>query len=363
MRSVLVILECGSEVFGATAVVRAYQYAELFQQNPNVRATFVSRRSPRYFRLCARLQSRWWSIPMGNVLARMEKGISQRRERAIVAQSRHFDCVYLLRTPSIQLHRALWREKHSKIVMDLNDGLWLPFAQRPGSGFEHFHEMLQSSHAVACENECLLAYARNYNKNVHFVPDAPQVEAFDKVRTQFQPSFDRVTLGWIGSPSTADNLHVIFEPLEDLFAKNPRLHLRILGATAANLPRFEKVRYSCKATYTNQEMVQEALQMHIGLFPMYRTEDAHVRGTLKARIYMSAGAAVACQNWGELPRLIEHNRNGVLASSSDDWREKLNGLIENEPQRREIARQGLETIRSQFTRQMCFDRLLAVLNA
>ncbi|WP_395747010.1 glycosyltransferase [Prosthecobacter sp.] len=363
MRSVLVILECGTELYGATAVVRAFQYTGLFAQHPQIRATFVSRRSPRYHRLCSRLKSRWWSRPLGSVLAKIENSVTQGRERAIVAQSRRHDCVYMLRIPSIRLHRALWREQRAKVVMDLNDGLWLPFSQRPGGGFENFHEMLQSSHAVACENEYLLAYARKYNTNAHLVPDAPQVEEFDKVRGQFMPSGDRVILGWIGSPSTADNLHVIFEPLEELFAQNPRLHLRILGATAANLPRFEKVRYSCKASYTNPEMIQEALQMHVGLFPLYRTEDAQVRGTLKARIYMSAAIAAACQNWGELPRLIQHGVNGVLAGSADDWLEKLRGLVENQAQRQELARQGLETIRSQFTRQMCFDRLLSVLMA
>jgi len=184
---------------------------------------------------------------------------------------------------------------------------------------------------------------------------------FDMWRSTMTRDPERVVLGWIGSPESAASLYAIWEPLEELFAQYPDLHLRIVGAEARDLPRFELVNWSCRPTYNQEEMVQEVLGMDIGLCPLFRTEDSRARGTLKAMVYMSGEATAVCQNYGENARLIRDAENGLLADTPQEWRDKLIWLLAYPSERRVIARRGLQTIRSGFTLHRCFQRLMDVL--
>lgn len=357
MRNVLII--CGRR--NATAHVRADQYKELFESSPTLRAQLIVHEPERFKKLDASLSGRWWSVPAARALRRCESQIKLRHEDQIIKFARNFDVVYLVRVPSWRLHKRLWDSQKAKIVMDLNDGLWLPY-HRTG-GFEELECMMRHSHAIACENERLAEYANRHNSNVTIVPDCPQIEDFDSVQKRFKPRSDRVTLGWVGGPVAADNLGAIYEPLEALFAHHNELHLRILGADIRDLPRFENVRFSCKPVYSNWEMIEEVLQMDIGLFPLYRTQDSKTRGSLKARIYMAGGVVAACQNWGDSTQLIRHRQNGVLAGTPDEWITELEWLIDHPVERKAIAARGLETIRSSFTRAACFAKLASVLES
>ena len=360
-RTVLVVLEAGLEVFRATAAVRAYQYEDLFRTDSRIRATFVSRRSPRYIRLTERLIQHFWGRQLARVLRGVERPLVRRRERMIARLSRRYDCVYVLRTTSARLFDLLWREGAPRVVTDINDALWLPVFRNEGPAYDDLPDAIARSHAVVCENRHLADYARTFNGNIHVVPDPPQLELFDEVRGRFRPPIDRVTLGWIGSPGTADSLCAIFEPLEEVFARHQNLHLRVLGARPGDLPRFEYVRFSCLPTYTDREMIQETLQMNVGLFPLFRTTDSAARGTLKARIYMSAALPVVATRWGLLPELIEHGVNGFLPDSPAEWVACLEGLVTQPAEREAIGVRALTTVRGQYTRRACFDRLVDAL--
>ena len=359
VRSILVVNEGG----GPTTLVRGRQFAELFEKE-GIRFDFVSRRPQWFAKAVGWTEVRWWRNVFYRVLRRLEYVFIRYREDAIVRKARDYDCVHLLWTPSWRLHEKLWKDNKTKIVMDVSDGLWLPLYKRGGydgrGGFERVDDMLRHSHALSCENEYLAAYARKYNDNVHLTPDAPQLEEFDALRDKFHPDPNRVTLGWIGGGGSADHLAVIFEVLEDLFVRYPQLHLRILGAGLRDLPRFEKVRFSYNTFFSNRQMIEEALQMDIGLFPLYHIEDSKTRGTLKGKIYMSAGAVALCQRWGGAVDLIQHRENGVLADSPEEWRAELEWLITHPEERKRIAAHGIATIRENFTKKMCYDRLKAV---
>jgi glycosyltransferase involved in cell wall biosynthesis len=360
-RTILLVLEAGLQVFPATAAVRAYQYEDLFHTDPRIRATFVSRRSPRYIRLTERLIQHVWGRQLARVLLGAEGPLVRRRERLIARMSRLHDCVYMLRTTSANLYELLWREGPARVVTDINDALWLPTFRNEGHAYDDLPDVIGRSRAVVCENGYLADYARGFSGNVHVVPDAPQLELFDDVRAGFRPPVDRVTLGWIGSSGTADNLCAIFEPLEEVFARHQNLHLRVLGARPRDLPRFEKVRFSCLPSYTHREMIQEALQMNAGLFPLFRTTDSVARGTLKARVYMSAALPVVATRWGLLPDLIEHGVNGFLPDSPAEWVACLERLVTQPAERDAIGLRALTTVRRQYTRRACFDRLVEAL--
>ncbi|MEW6323940.1 MAG: glycosyltransferase [Nitrospirota bacterium] len=355
----LIVLDCGIE--SPSAMVRGVQYDELFKRHAEWHADYVSRRSlfmSRLLRPGHRPSVDFAVLTLRRSLERLNERMIRSGEDRIVEQAAAYDIVYELKVPSMPLHERLCALRGPRVVMDLSDGLWLPFHRR--AGWEPLDEMLKSAGGVICENEYGAKYARQRNAHVFVVPDPPQVEEFDAARGRISRDPARVVLGWIGSPATVSALYKIWEPLEALFARHAALHLRIVGASPSDLPRFERVRWSCRPVYDQQAMVEEVLAMDIGLFPLFQNDESLARGTLKAMVYMSGGAAAVCQDLGENQRLIADGVNGALAETDQEWFDKLDRLITCPEERRTIAQNGLATIHERFTRQKCFEQLVGV---
>lgn len=360
-RRALIILNCGLQI--PSAMVRAIQYRPLFERSTAWKAEFFSRRSEKLVQWLGRTNKPRIPLmlplvhrPFSAYVARWE----QRHEAELVRRAVEFDLVYLVKISHLPLYEKLRELKGPKVVMEMNDGLWLPAFQR--GEWKTLDDILSTSNAVICENEHVADYARQHNACVQVVPDSPQIETFERWRGQVRRDPDKVVLGWVGGAENVGALYRILEPLEALFAKHPHLHLRVVGSDESYLPRFENVRCTSLAQYNQEIMVRETLAFDIGLFPLFHNRDAQSRGTLKAMIYMSAEAAVIAENIGENPRLIQDGVNGLLAATPEEWLQKLDWLVTHAEERKAIARRGLETIREQFSAPVVFTQLTSAFN-
>lgn len=349
----LVVADSAAKYFSVH--VRAGQYGNLFSRCDSIQADFVSRRSEEFERWIGRFQVRVWGKGIANTLRRINRRVIRKRESRILQKAAGYDLAYVVKVPDAEFHLKLCKLPTLKVVMDVNDALWLPHHYI--DGYTRVEDMFGASDALFCENSFLLNHCKASHPQTYLVPDCPQSEVFESRRSCVKRSADRMILGWVGSPRTADALYRVFEPLELLFQKHSHLHLRIVGATSDNLPRFEKVRFSCRASYGQAEMVEEMLGFHIGLFPLFDVEDSLVRGNLKAKLYMAGGCAAVCQDLGENRTLINNWKNGVLAGTSDQWLSSLDRLIEHPKELEAIAESGLTTIREKFTVDRCFETL------
>lgn len=281
-------------------------------------------------------------------------------ENGIVRRASRFDIVYLLKVPSARLVHLLKKHTRAKVVFDLTDALWRP----------HFRDVLwqdidlilQASDAVFCEskNSHLSAYARQRSGSVFGIPACSQTELFERVRKQLVPrADDRVVIGWIGTGGTVRALGAILGPLEELFGRHAEVDLRIVGCTdSAQLPPFKNVRYTYRGSYDEGEMMREVLGMDIGVFPPpLDIEDYEIRGALKAMIYMSGHVPPVCQNAGNCSRIITDGVNGMLASTDQEWLEKLELLVESAEMRREMGLRAFQTIEAEHSLEHVTERL------
>jgi len=269
------------------------------------------------------------------------------------------DVVYMCKVQSPRLISLLRRGTKARLVLDFGDAVWMPRYENP-----EFSGLLPLLDAVTTDNELTAAYVRRFNANCTVVPDSPQIELFDEARGKALKNTDgTVTLGWVGSQSTAYNLFLIWEALERLSVKHPELHLRLVGTgnDMRLIPPFEKVRYSCVEKYTQEEMISEVLKMDIGLFPLQDVEASRVRGVLKASVYMSGEAAVVSSPVGQCADFIKDGVNGMLAGSGEEWERKLDQLITDKQLRQKLAKGGLETVRGKLTLDRAFETLRPVL--
>ncbi len=281
-----------------------------------------------------------------------------RTHKEIVSLAKDYDLIYLLKVNSFTLIKELKRSSRAKIIFDLTDALWRPSFRRAWFFLE---EMLRISDAVFSENEYVCDYARKYNKQVYNLLACTQPEKFLELRrTVDQGSHrGRIRLGWIGTESTISAVVSIIGPLEKLFNKYPNLELRILGAGDRNVSKhLSRIRYSCLEYYDEKDMMREAVQMDIGLFPPPSDQaDYRIRGPLKALIYMSAGIPAVCLAVGDVARIIQDGKNGMLVDSRTDWEGKIEKLILDSELRERMGAAAFETVRAGHSLESAFNSL------
>jgi glycosyltransferase involved in cell wall biosynthesis len=340
-----------------STTVRALQFRELFEAHADFEVQFIGRTSE----AMNRFMQRWpWRPSLRKPALYSEKKVIERREAQIANMARDFDLVMMMTVPSWSLHQRLCDLPNTAVVTDLIDALWLPCFQE--YGWDRVHEMLTSSDAVICENQYTADYTAKRNDSVFIIPDSPQVEVFDQLRDQVTGDSNRITIGWIGGSNTADALYKIYEPLESLFLRHDNLHLRLVGARTDRLPRFAFSNFSVVESYDQTRMVNEVLAMDIGIFPLFHLDESLYRGTLKTRVYMSGETAVIGQRFGENCDLIQHDQNGLLAATNDEWLQAFERLIQDDGLRRRLAAGGLRTVRENYTAKHSFDQLVSCLS-
>ena len=333
------------------------QYRECFAQ-AGYEAEFVALDQPSGFVLRNGVANRAWRAGLKAASRSMKADIVRRWNDRIVEMAASFDVVYSLKVPSLEFHERIIALRRPRLLFVFADAFWLPFARR--GPWRDLNAILTIADGVLCVNEFTAAHARARNPRVFLMDDSPQTEDFDAYRGSTARDSAHTTLGWIGSPTTAQSLFRIWEPLEDLAAEFDDLRLRIVGSgpsSLLNIPRFERLQWSSLAEYDHEAMIREVLAMDIGLFPVFRGDDARARGALKATIYMSGEAAVVAQRYAENPSLIQDGTDGMLCSTDEEWYAKIRHLVLNPEERRAMARRGLELVRRRFSRAATFEQL------
>ncbi len=359
----LVVTEAGEA--WPSGYVRALIYRDLFRR-AGIEAEFVHRRSERLVRVLERPVA-GGKNPFSSGARRgaefLNRVATHYGNAETLRLAERCDVVYLQKVLSWPVVEALRRKVKARLVYDLNDAVWMPSFGPEMK--EDVDRILAAVDAVTCDNPYGLDYARRFNSACFLVPDPCQVEAFDAIRADAARTEPPVALGWIGSEGTCGHLKRIQGPLERLFATRFDVTLRVVGASrsAVSFLRAGGARVSALSSYSREAMMREALGMHIGLFPLYDTEEARVRGVLKAAVYMSAGACVVASPVGQNRDLIRHGVNGFLAESDEEYLDCLEALVDDAGLRARIAAAGLETVRAEFSLERCFARLLEALRA
>jgi hypothetical protein len=311
-RRILVVLEAGD--FYPSGFIRGGIYRDHFLR-AGYEAQYVSRLPQWFLRMSSSpppIVRKLLRLPYASRLFQsVGEWATHASERAIVRAAKDVDAVYMSKVTSLPFVKELRASTRGRLVLDFGDAVWLPRWRNEG-----LNNLLAMVDAVTTDNELTAAYIRRFNSNCTVIPDCPQVEWFDRRRNDItRAQQGPVTLGWIGTPGTAYNLYVLWEALERLFDKYPDIHLRILGASPEFLPPFEKVRYSFLPRYTQAEMVDEALKMDIGLFPLQDVEACRVRGhrvhERRGRTCLLACRTVRRLNQGRRERHAGRHRPGL----------------------------------------------------
>ena len=165
----------------------------------------------------------------------------------------------------------------------------------------------------------------------------------------------RPVIGWSGSLTTLKHLRTVISPLQQL-GKFLDFRLKVLGNEDFPIAGIE---VESKGWDRDSE-VPDLHSFDIGIMPL--PDDAWSRGKcgLKALQYMALGIPTVASPVGVNSEIIEEGKNGVLATSEQEWVEKLSLLLSDEALRERLSREGRKTVEEQYSAKVQALRLLDV---
>ena len=214
--------------------------------------------------------------------------------------------------------------------------------------------VMRDATVVVAGNEYLAARARSAGaKRVEIVPTVVDLGRYTVPR---RDAGTRMTVGWIGSPSTTRYLAACVPALE---AARQKHDFRVL-AVGAN-PDVLPGRLIETQPWSEETEVAAIQGFDVGIMPL--PDDPWERGKCGYKLiqYMACGVPVVASPVGVNTAIVEPGVNGFLANSADEWRIAIDTLL-GEPQRRlSMGARGRERIEAQYSLQVQAPRLEAIL--
>jgi glycosyltransferase involved in cell wall biosynthesis len=253
-----------------------------------------------------------------------------------------------------------------KIIYDLDDAIYLgktspinrilKFLKFPSKITKI---LTMSDHVITC-NEFLSEFAARFNKNVSVIPTSVDTEKFVPKIRNADDAHQEITIGWIGSHTTAPYLDEIKDVLRKL-SFSYKFTLKIIGAGEYNL-RIPSV-YVKNLDWRLENEVEEFQSLDIGVYPLPENKWTLGKAGFKAIQYMSVGVPCVASNVGTNKSIIEDGANGYLARTGEEWQEKLSKLISDVELRKRIGKAGRKTIVEKYSILVNAPRFLEIIQS
>ncbi|MBI3011119.1 MAG: glycosyltransferase family 4 protein [Candidatus Omnitrophica bacterium] len=247
------------------------------------------------------------------------------------------------------------------VIYDYDDAMFLP--QRAGRGIlgrlenvETPKAVMRRSDVVLAGNQFLADYARPYARRVVVLPTCIDTGRFVP-RPASVDGGGTPVVGWIGSYTAAKYLHSLAGALREA-ARTAPFRLYAIGSDA--LPVIEGVQIE-QVEWELEREVEDFQRCDIGLYPLW--DDAWARGkcAFKAIQFMACGVPVLASAIGMNLELIQDGVNGYLASTREEWVDKLTRLFEDPQLRLRLGRAGRQTVEARYAAHVHAPTLLGVL--
>lgn len=244
------------------------------------------------------------------------------------------------------------------IVYDFDDAIFLPEPTLLRNVLRNPAKTARIAQLASCvivSNQHLRGFASAYNKQVEVIPTCVDTDVFAPPPERAERR--RLRLGWIGSHSTAKYLEQLRPVLSELASKFDFELLVIGGNRTFELPGVNVI----NERWSLDTEVASFQSLDIGLYPLSDTIWELGKGGFKAIQYMAVGAACVVSRVGVTRDIVKDGENGFLATSKQEWLDKLGRLLSDSALRKRLAEAGRRTIVEQYSLAVCAPRLLRVL--
>lgn len=284
------------------------------------------------------------------------------RRARLLRGMRRYDVVFLQKKILRWADRLLLRANARRLIYDVDDAIMYRYrGSRPSLSAareRRFRAMARMSDLVLAGNDFLCRLAADH---------AARAICFRTVvdASFYTPGPDKrrgpLVIGWSGSASTNHYLSIVM-PVLDRLAERHSFILRLISDTREGIPLD-----ACRALRVEFTPWDSATELgdfrafDIGLMPLPDDEWAYGKCALKGLLYMACGVPAVCSAVGAITTIVTDGETGCLAASDEEWRRKIERLLDNAMLRRRIAEKARELVVSRYSLAAQAPQLLQIL--
>ena len=242
------------------------------------------------------------------------------------------------------------RDSATCLIFDFDDSIWLADTSPGNKKWEwlkrpaKFFETLTYADCVIAGNRYLAEKARDKNTNVVVIPTSIDTDIHipkSQLRNQ-----NHLVIGWSGSLSTIKHFEILLPVLQKLKETyQERIKIKVLADGIYKSPslEIEGVRW------TADSEVDVINSFDIGLMPLPDDEWSRGKCGLKGLSYMACGVSTIMSPVGVNSEIISDKKNGLLATTNEDWQKAITFLIENKEERIRLGDAGRKTVEEKYS--------------
>ena len=334
---------------------RAEQWAKLLEPH-GVRFEFVPFESPSLKKVL------YHRGHYGRKMLELIRG-AWRRGRILTAIQRQWDAI-LVHREALPIGPPVMERMLARcpipLIYDFDDAVFLPDVSEANRRFwwlkspQKTATICRLSDQVIVGNDYLKRYALQFTSKVCVIPTTIDTECYrPKASMEIRGT---PIIGWSGSLTTSKHLRVIEPALQALRRSTP-FRLKILGDPQMRMRGLEIE----SREWVRQTEVEDLQSFDVGVMPL--PDDAWARGKcgLKLLQYMALGIPAIASPVGVNAEIIQDGTNGFLATTPEEWVEKLGILLSQEAVRRRFAEAARQTVEERFAGARQAARFLDVL--
>ena len=235
-----------------------------------------------------------------------------------------------------------------KYIYDFDDAIWLPNYSETNARFHKLkaywkvNYCMKWAYSITAGNDYLADYARKFNQNVQILPTT--IDTIEHHTILCNHDKKPLVIGWTGTHTTMRYLDFLVPILSEL-EKNHTFVFRVISNEAPdfNLKSLEFVKWN------KETEIEDLAQIQIGVMPLEKDIWSEGKCGFKGLQYMSLGMATLLSPVGVNTQIIQDGKNGFLASTPQEWKDKLTILLENTTLRKSMGEAGLTTIQQRYS--------------
>ncbi len=213
-------------------------------------------------------------------------------------------------------------------------------------------KIIAGAFCVFAGNRYLAEYAREAGGVVEIVPTVVDLRRYASTKVhRIEP--DELTIGWIGSPSTAQYLELIQKPLAE-FCRKRRARVVLVGSGPIEL---RDVPLEMR-DWSEETEVEDLLEFDVGIMPLPDSGWARGKCGFKLIQYMACGLPVIASPVGANLDIVTDGVEGLLAGTSEQWLNSLERLAASSELRESMGAAG----RARVERSFCTTAVLSTIS-
>ncbi len=243
----------------------------------------------------------------------------------------------------------LFARSKAKLIFDFDDSIWMQNVSEANKKLaflknaEKTSEIIRVADLIFAGNPYLRDYAKQFNENITIIPTTIDTEEYKPVA---HSNDGKVCIGWSGSITTIQHFKYAIPALEIIKKKyGERISIKVIGDGNYKNEALNVI----SLPWVKPDEVKEISSFDIGIMPLPDDEWAKGKCGLKGLQYMALEVPTIMSPVGVNSEIIQDGENGFLATTTEEWVDKISRLIESEELRKKVGKAARQTVIEKYS--------------